>query len=416
MIRIDRLERDLTAWFVETAVPRTPDYTELILRQTAGMRQRPRWSFPERWLPMSAVTLGRRTLKPLPWRTIGLLAILVLLLAAALAVYVGSQRQLPEPFGLARNGQIAFSRDGNIVAVDPVSASTVTIVSGPELDQFPAWSPHGTRIAFERSVPGGAQLVAVNSVGDQLMELLARPVGAVRGLTWSPDGSALAFSNGDLWVVAADGSGGRLLDIGFRAEFPLWRPPDGREILFSNGSGPGLFLVRRDGTVLRPVTFADGTFVLDESATWTHDGQRLVTFREDSGQGDESLYRIHVLTLGPDARVADDRVVGSSALPCTGGSLSPDGARVLFAVQAPDGAGWRIGVIALDGSGLLLTSGPSFAGSDRTCAWSPDGTVIVVNDLDREETWLLDPNGGAARPASWTDVSGEPPAWQRMAP
>ena len=91
----DRLERELTAWLVETAVPRTPDYTDEILQQAVRIRQRPRWTFPDRWLPASVITLRRRTLKPLPWRTIGLLAVLALLIVAALAVYVGSQRRIP---------------------------------------------------------------------------------------------------------------------------------------------------------------------------------------------------------------------------------------------------------------------------------------------------------------------------------
>ena len=83
MNRPENLERDLTAWFTDTATPRVPDFTDDILRLTAGTRQRPRWSFPERWLPMSVITLGRRTLTPLPWRTIGLLAVLALLIAAS---------------------------------------------------------------------------------------------------------------------------------------------------------------------------------------------------------------------------------------------------------------------------------------------------------------------------------------------
>jgi Tol biopolymer transport system component len=409
------LERELTEWLADTAAPRVPEYTNDIIRQTARSRQRPRWTFPRRWLPGKVVALGDG-FGLVHWRGVALLAILTLLLTAGLALYVGSQPRLPEPFGLARNGQIAYSRDGNIAVVDPVDGSTVATVSGPEADRFPAWSPDGTRIAFERSVPGGATLVSINSAGNELMELLPSPVEAVRGLTWSPDGSALAFSDGDLWIAAADGSGARLLEVGFRAEFPLWRPPDGREILFSNSSGPGLFLVRPDGSALRPVTFADGTFVPDEAATWTPDGQRLVTFRQEPGADGESLDRIHVMALGPDGRVGDDRVVGPPVTPCNGGSLSPDGQRVVFAVNAPDGAGWRIGVVALDGSGLILASGPTFRESDQTCTWSPDGTVIAVNDPEQGETWLLDPNGGAARPAMWTDVSGEPPAWQRQAP
>ena len=130
MSTTDRLERDLTAWFGETAAPRTPDYTDDILRQTARSRQRPRWTFPERWLPMSVITFGRVTLRPVPWRTVGLLVVLALLLAVAAAVYVGSQRRVPAPFGPAANGLVAYSKDGDIFTVDPTTGLRRAIVTG----------------------------------------------------------------------------------------------------------------------------------------------------------------------------------------------------------------------------------------------------------------------------------------------
>jgi len=51
----DTLERELVAWFGEIAAPSTPDYTDAIVQLTAGRRQRPRWTFLERWLPMSVL-------------------------------------------------------------------------------------------------------------------------------------------------------------------------------------------------------------------------------------------------------------------------------------------------------------------------------------------------------------------------
>ena len=109
----DRLERELTTWFADTATPQTPDWTADILSATATMRQRPRWSFPTRWLPAAVVPrLPRLTLRPVPWRTIALLAALVLLLAAAVALYVGSRPRLPAPFGPAANGLVAYAEDG----------------------------------------------------------------------------------------------------------------------------------------------------------------------------------------------------------------------------------------------------------------------------------------------------------------
>jgi hypothetical protein len=417
MKQFDRLERELTAWFVEAAAPPTPDYTDDILRQTARVRQRPRWAFADRWLPTSVVTLGRFALRPVPWRTIGLLAILALLLAVAIAAYVGSQRRLPAPFGPAGNGLIAISIDGDIVLVDPQSGASIDVAAGPTQDLYPAWSPDGTRIAFERSETAGkANLATVSTTGDQLRLLLDDPVEAIRGLTWSPDGSALAFSNGDLWVVAADGSGSQVLDVGFRAEFPLWRPPKGREILFSNGSAPGMFLVRRDGTFLRPLTYPDGTLVDDEGAMWTPDGRRLVARVLGEDSAGETVVGIHVMTVSDDGRIAEDRAIASPVLDCLGRWVAPDGNRVLFAMEAPDGVGWRIGITSIDGSGPIIATGPTFTGPEAICSWSPDGSLVIVNDRQQRETWLLDPNGGVGRRVAWINTSGEPFSWQRVAP
>jgi Tol biopolymer transport system component len=411
MNNVDRLERELTSWFADAAVPRTPDYTDDILRQTVRVRQRPRWSFPERWLPMSVITLGRPGFRPVPWRTIGLLAILTLLLAVAIGGYVGSQPKLPPPFGPAGNGLVAISIDGDIVLADPFSGATIDVVAGPTLDLDPAWSPDGTRIAFLRSVAGGENLATVSGTGDQLRLLMTDPVEGIQSLTWSPDGSALASTNGDLWIVAADGSGSQMFDVGFWAEYPLWRPPDGRQILLSNGSNPGMFLVQRDGTVLRQLTFPDGTLVDDEGASWTPDGRRLLARDFEAGAA-----RIHVLTIADDGRITEDKVIGSQRLDCLGDRVAPDGSRVLFGMAAPGGVGWRIGVISIDGSGPIISTGPTFTGPQPICTWSPDGTVIILNDTPKPETWLLDPDGGAGRRADWIDTSGEPWAWQRVVP
>ena len=57
-----------------------PDYRDDILRTTVGTRQRPAWTFPERWLPVD-LAARRWPIRPLPWRTLAV-ALLILLLAA----------------------------------------------------------------------------------------------------------------------------------------------------------------------------------------------------------------------------------------------------------------------------------------------------------------------------------------------
>ncbi|MEX1168850.1 MAG: hypothetical protein WEE50_01780, partial [Chloroflexota bacterium] len=48
----DRFERQLPVLLTELAEPRTPDYLDDLLWQTANTSQRPAWSLLERWLPM----------------------------------------------------------------------------------------------------------------------------------------------------------------------------------------------------------------------------------------------------------------------------------------------------------------------------------------------------------------------------
>ena len=174
MNRHEHLERELTTWFVDTAAPRVPDFTDDILRLTAGTRQRPRWSFPERWLPMSVITLGRRSLAPLPWRTIGLLAVLAVLIAASVAFYIGSQQRLPAPFGLAANGVVAYASGGDIFTVDPATGTRQLIVAGPENDQDPRFSLDGTRLVFMRG--DGTSAVPVIADADGSDPSLPRPI------------------------------------------------------------------------------------------------------------------------------------------------------------------------------------------------------------------------------------------------
>src|SRR6187401_2725793 len=148
MTRFDALERDLTVWFDETAMPRRPDYTTEIIQSTAAMPQR-RWMTIERWFPMNVVEFRRRTFPPFPWRTAAVLIALIALLLAGL-VYVGSQPRLPPPFGLAGNGLVAYAKDGDILTVDPTTGVRNWITAGDDVDALARWSLDGARLAFLR--------------------------------------------------------------------------------------------------------------------------------------------------------------------------------------------------------------------------------------------------------------------------
>src|SRR6185503_3839333 len=100
---IDRLERRLPEVLTELSLPRVPDYVDDLLSRTERMPQRPGWTFPERWFPVSAITSALQARRPLSLRPLIILAIVAALIVASLVWYVGSQRRPAPLTGLARN-------------------------------------------------------------------------------------------------------------------------------------------------------------------------------------------------------------------------------------------------------------------------------------------------------------------------
>ena len=124
MTTSERFERDVPALLEELYLGPTPPYRNDLLRRTAATSQRPGWTFIERWIPVSAITARFAASPRIPWRAVGLAALLLIAFAAA-AVYIGSQQhRVPPPFGPAANGQIPFIRNGNIYLGDPVTGET----------------------------------------------------------------------------------------------------------------------------------------------------------------------------------------------------------------------------------------------------------------------------------------------------
>jgi TolB protein len=161
---------------------------------------------------------------------------------------------------------IVFSRaslagTASLYSIDARDRRDAELTSG-KVDLTPAWSPDGKTIAFARiSVnpvrTDGAELLLADADGSHLRSL-GRAALAGASPAWSPDGTRIAFvsfrdgngrtcavdcaPNGEIYVVNADGSGLKRLTF-TRAddEHPTWSP-DGTAIAFSSG-----YELRRDG-------------------------------------------------------------------------------------------------------------------------------------------------------------------------
>jgi dipeptidyl aminopeptidase/acylaminoacyl peptidase len=427
-----RLERDLPQILGDLAMGPYPDYIDDVLATTAQRRQRPVWTFPERWLPMDFVA-ERVSTPRVPWRALGALALIALLIAAAVAAYVGSQARLPAPFGVARSGLVTYAADGDIFTADPVTGVAKAIVSGPDTDLAPRFSLDGTHIVFERrpKAKGPVQLFVSRSDGSELVPITTEPLASIDSYAFAPNGREVLISAGlRLFIANIDGSGTRPLPVGgLLASEPDYSAPDGAEIVFVGqtvGTTPtGLYVVRPDDGGLR--TLVEPTNLKLVDPRWSPDGSRIAY----SGYATEyqtggSLLRVYVTTTdGQSNRLL--RVLPENDLENAAG-WSNDATRLLiegcYDNPADDTTDCvtTYSVIPVDQNGPVVeldTPAVSRAAESTWHEWAPDDRTILTVALDSEghpsSTPLLwDPLTGVSR--AWTGATAGSPSWQRRAP
>jgi Tol biopolymer transport system component len=432
MTSVDRLEATIAEWLDAESAFHLPDHLGEVVARTAVTRQRPWWSGLERWLPMDLTTRAS-TLAPPRLGQLILIGLLILaLVALAIAAAGAGHRRLPAPYGVAGNGRLVSSADGDIFLLDAVTDSSSPLIAGPTFDFGPVFSRDGTKMSFLRGGPTdcgqpdcGLILAVAEADGSGIRELTPG-VPMLDGLDWSPDGTQLAILSAagdgqghDLTVVNADGSGMRTLNIARPAHLPSWLPPDGREIVFvgeqlsSDDPPPGIFAVHPDGSGLRQISVRPAVDAQDYGEVNVSPDGTLVGYRGDDGAG--GLFQAHVL----DLRTGLDRVLPSPAGVGQFGPLfSPDGQSVVY-LRGLEGNVVQLVVAPADGSSTGRPIGPQAPlGADgpsiNNYAFSPDGKAVVANfDVDKEARLIpIDGSPGSVL------IDGELalPAYQRVAP
>lgn len=257
----------------------------------------------------------------------------------------------------------------------------------------------------------------------------------------SPDGRWIVFGSdrdgqGDLYLIAADGSGERrLTNSPSREGSPRWSR-DGREVFFDAGTRDSVILKGVDiatgaeRTVARLAGFGGslspgGQDVVRTVGSFT--GGRLVASLLD-GTGQRFLTDTSGAAFNPAwspdgrqvaySRLAPDRSIsvwvvaadGSGARPVTHlaptegraqvPSWSPDGRRLAVQVGRPGGRAGNAHVAIVDlATGTLTPLAPhEGAWLDETPTWFPDGRIAFQSDrTGRMEVWVMNADGTGAR-------------------
>ena len=124
----DRFDHSLSGWLADQSS--TPTYLDEAMARTRATRQRPAWSFPERWLPMQLTM--RRAYVPRPFFYLALVALLAIAVAAA-ALTIGAGVR-----AACVAEELAFeeiAREGTAVHRDELSVAAALLVDrlGDEL-------------------------------------------------------------------------------------------------------------------------------------------------------------------------------------------------------------------------------------------------------------------------------------------
>jgi Tol biopolymer transport system component len=360
----------------------------------------------------------------MPWRQLGVLALLLILVAGAVAVYVGSQQQTTRPappFGLAANGKVLYVKAGDIFVADPVTGDEQAIVTGPENDRGPVWSPDGTKLAFVRQ----DRLYVVREDGQGLTQVTPTAISGLDSWSFSPDGRSIAsFASGEdglsIMVVPSDGSAEpKLFPVPATTGDgpPLYRP-DGTDIMFI---GVEAGAESRSVFALDPATGATRTLIappasMDISgALWSSDGSRISYNMHDTTT-EVFSNRAHVASSdGSGGTTVDGE---PNTLGDLAGPWSNDGTRMVIN-RWYEGDPYRVttAVVSVDRStaAIELECPPGAPDDDCTAdwVWSPDDTMLI-GSREGGAQFIADPQTGKIRPAPWT--AGGRPQMQRRAP
>jgi eukaryotic-like serine/threonine-protein kinase len=272
---------------------------------------------------------------------------------------------------------------------------------GDAVGQSAAWSPDGQKIAYA----DGSDLALANSDGSQPQRLFSAGKNVISDVVWSPDGSLIRFTAGDLtgprgsiWQVSVSGKEPHAL-------LPGWNPPpaeccgqwspDGRYFVFQS---KGVIWARAEKsgwfgkTDKQPFQLTSGPMTFS-GPLFSKDGKKLFV-TGTLARGELTRYDVR------SGRFTSFL----SGISADSVSFSRDGQWAAY-VSFPGGTLWRS---KSDGSQQLQLTYPPL--TPVLPDWSPDGKQIIFYAFSPGQTakmYMISNEGGTPREILPDDPEGE---------
>jgi len=249
------------------------------------------------------------------------------------------------------SGTLVFSSgkqgDYDIFSLDLAKRSVWQLTEGGECwNDFPRWSPDGSKILFLSNRLGTQDIWIMNQDGSDQAPV-TQPGKWHGSPDWAPDGRSIIFcanydGNINIYTMNLDGTGLQQITNYAEADYTPSFSPDGKRIVFvsKRAGSPDIWTCDRQGGGLGQLTHFEGR---DYSPAFSPDGKKILFVSGLIGNDGQENLEIYVMDADGKNKERLTCDIGQDRF----AQWSPDGSKIVFSTDRKDGHSSRLMVMEL---------------------------------------------------------------------